>query len=134
MKITLNGKEYQLYFGVRFIRELDKKYWFGEASVPFGAGLENAWYKLQAGDLVILNDVIAAALATQITFTDGDFDNYFETLTDKNVTDMCDELVKNLERQPMTKKRVLTYKKNLAALANPDEAAEEKAPKKPTKK
>lgn len=134
MKITLNGKDYQLYFGIRFIRELDKKYWFGEETVKFASGLENAWFKLQAGDLVMLNDVIAAALSTQITFTDANFDAWYVTLTDKQITEICDELVKNLERQPMTKKRVLTYKKNLAALSGQEEAEEEKDPEKPTEK
>lgn len=135
MKITVNGKEFQLYFGIKFIRELDAKYWFGEETVKFGAGLENAWFKLQSHDLVILNDVLAAALSTQFVFTDADFDNFFAAQTEEQLDQLYVDLVKNLETQPMTVKRVKQYEANLKAVSvanNPDEE-EKKAPKKSMK-
>lgn len=118
MKITLNGKDYQLKFGVRFIRELDEKYFFGPEEVHFGTGVQTAFIKLQKNDPVILADVLSAALATQMTFTDGDFDAFFETKNEQEITDLCAELVKNLERQPMTAPKIRDYKANVKKAAD----------------
>lgn len=118
MKITLNGKDYQLKFGVRFIRELDKKYFFGPEEIHFGTGVQSAFQKLQSHDPVMLFDVLAASLATQTTFTDGDFDAFFEAKNEQEINDLFADLVKNLERQPMTAAKIKEYKANIKKAAN----------------
>ena len=118
MKITLNGTDYQLRFGVRFVRELDEKYFFGPEEVHFGTGVQTAFIKLQKNDPVILADVLSAALSTQMTLTDGDFDMFYETKNEQEIADLCAELVKNLERQPMTAPKIKEYKANIKKAAN----------------
>lgn len=113
MEITLHGQKVQLYFGIRFIREMDNRYFTGNEVAKYGVGLENAYDKLKNHDLVMLDDVLASATATQFIFTDKDFDEFYSETDPKEIDKICDELAKNLLTQPMTKKRVTTFKKNL---------------------
>ncbi|MEQ7302958.1 tail assembly chaperone [Enterococcus avium] len=131
MKITLNGNDYSLYFGIRFIRELDQKYFFGGEEIQFGTGVQTAWLKLANYDPVILNDVLAAALSTQFTFTDKDFDDFYATQTEKQIKELCEELGKNLERWPMTAPKIKQYKANLKKAASKEKKEAEKAAETP---
>lgn len=133
MKITYQGVDHNLYFGIAFVRELDKKYWLGDPAAPFGVGVESAWLQLSRFNFVTLNDVIAAGLVTEMTFTDKDFDQFFAEMGEPKMKKLCEELVKNLEAAPMTKSRVKVYKNNLKQVQEQTAVAETaKAPEKPT--
>lgn len=125
MQITLADKEHTLYFGIAFIREMDKRYWLGDAAAPFGVGVESAWLQLSRYNMVMLKDVLAAGLVTDFTFTDKDFDQFFEANGEDALDKLCDELVKNLEALPQTKSRVKAYKTNLQEMAKQNENSPE---------
>ena len=131
MKITYQGKDHELYFGIAFIRELDKKYWLGDAAAPFGVGVESAWLQLNRQNMVMLSDVIAAGLVTEMTFTDKDFDQLFTEVGEDTLIKLCAELVKNLEAAPMTRSRVKIYKASLKAVQEAN-AKKDQAQEKPT--
>ena len=40
MVMEIKGTEYEVHFGIKFIRELDKKYEVERENMKFGAGLE----------------------------------------------------------------------------------------------
>ena len=42
MQLTINGKEYELNFGVRFVRELDKTIGASIKGINFGMGVAKA--------------------------------------------------------------------------------------------
>lgn len=128
MKITIKGAEQQLHFGIFFIKELDEKYFMDQGSIQFGQGINTAFMKLKNQDPVILFDVLSAALNTRTTLTGFDFDEFFCSKTEKEIEELCDQLVKKLETEPMTAPNVKKLKKAIKDLQK------EQAPKKHTNK
>lgn len=63
MQLKINSKNYELNFGVKFVRELDKNAGVSASGVSFGMGLTKALPALQAYDPAVLSDVIYAATA-----------------------------------------------------------------------
>lgn len=61
MNITINGKEYELVFGLKFIRELDKTYTQKIDGMEFGVGIETAIPYLKMKNPVVLYEIIKAA-------------------------------------------------------------------------
>lgn len=61
MKITINGKEQELNFGVRFVRELDKVAGMEAGGMSLGMGLTKSLPALNAYDPAVLSDVIYSA-------------------------------------------------------------------------
>ena len=43
MVMEIKGTEYEVHFGIKFIRELDKKYEIERENMKFGAGSVVAW-------------------------------------------------------------------------------------------
>ena len=63
MQIEINGKEIDLNFGIRFIRELDEKYNLIVAGKKVGVGIEETIPRILMGNVVALEDVIYAGKA-----------------------------------------------------------------------
>lgn len=63
MKLEIAGKEHQLEFGVRFLREMDKTYTEKVDGMEFGLGMEKAGFYLTTENPLVLVDVIKAATA-----------------------------------------------------------------------
>ena len=100
MILQINEKEYEIYFGVAFVRALDEKYSTpGAGGTRFGIGLETFVSKLYAGDTVALSEILYAGTASEKTrptqklidqYVLGDGFNAFYSRTRTNI----DELVK----------------------------------------
>lgn len=60
MDLTINGKEYHLQFGLKFIRELDKTYTQKADGMEFGLGIETAIPYLKMENPVVLYELIKA--------------------------------------------------------------------------
>lgn len=63
MKFTIAGKEYELKFGLRFIRELDKVYKVDYQGLEFGMGVNLAFMNLNQYNPTALVEVIKAAVS-----------------------------------------------------------------------
>lgn len=61
MQIKIGEKEYELNFGVKFVRLLDQTHGLSVNGMQFGQGLTKMLYGLQAYDPACLADVIYAA-------------------------------------------------------------------------
>lgn len=63
MILEIGKKEYELKFGLRFIRELDKQYKVDYQGLKFGMGINLAFVGLNQYNPTALVDVISCALA-----------------------------------------------------------------------
>ena len=64
MNLTINGKEYELHFGLDFINYLDKKYFIEEQGFKLGHGLLTVVTQIEMGNPLVLVDLILAATIT----------------------------------------------------------------------
>lgn len=63
MKFKIDGKEYQLEFGMKFINELDKRYAVDYQGFKFGMGVNMAFMYLNQYNPTVIQNIIAAAIA-----------------------------------------------------------------------
>lgn len=86
MELQINDKNYELNFGVRFVRELDKVAGMSMNGQSLGFGLTKSLPALQAYDPAVLSDVIyCAAYGNRPRPTQHAIDDYI---------DHCDDLEK----------------------------------------
>jgi len=64
MQIDINGRGQNLFFGLDFIEQLDKKFKMDTGGVNFGVGVMNALVSLEQANPLILVDIIQAATST----------------------------------------------------------------------
>lgn len=73
MELTINGKKYQLNFGVGFVRNLDKFYGLSnQAGFSLGLGLTKAIPALRSYDPAVLAEVVQCAAEPAISLVDVD--------------------------------------------------------------
>lgn len=63
MKFKINGQEYQLEFGMKFINELDKRYSVNYEGFKFGMGVNMAFMYLNQYNPTVLQNIISAAVS-----------------------------------------------------------------------
>lgn len=128
MQITVNEKPVELNFGVRFVKELNKKYHITlNDGIRVGAGLENTVPLLIDGDIVVLEEVIqAAAWKAENKPTEEELEDYLDSAED--VEGLFSAVLEEL------KNRNATRKKTLALVANLEERARAEAALKKTRK
>lgn len=128
MQITVNEKPVELNFGIRFVRELDKKYHITlNDGTRIGAGLENTVPLLMTGDILILEEVIqAAAWKVENKPTEEELDDYLDSVED--VEGLFFAVLEELKNQNATRK------KTLALVADLEERARAEAALKKTRK
>lgn len=112
MVISVNDKEYVLRFGIKFLRELDKKRFYENNGAKVGAGLELMAMELFSGNIVALSELIYTATNTeQNRPTQHDIDNYLESLDEKELDKLMDEVIKELKKSSLTSKKIKTMEK-----------------------
>lgn len=110
MEITIGKKKYQLYFGVRFVRELDKIGGIQMRGQHFGMALTMALPALQGYDPAVLSDVIyAAAYDNKPRPTREEVDDFIDH------TDKLEELFDQVEAAIKESNAVSLAVKNLQA-------------------
>lgn len=110
MVLTINGTDHELNFGVRFVRELDKKYYVeSQGGIKFGTGIETRVPMLLTGDAVTLAEFIYTALATDSKKkpTMQDIDNYVDHVED--IEALFDEVIEELKKQNATKMKMKEF-------------------------
>lgn len=111
--IEINGKKYDLYFGIDFIREMDKRYEVSGNGVKFGMGIQSAVIYLQDFNPVIIADIILSATHTLKSIPSlADIEVWIEEQGD-NLEKVFDDFLSALKTAPMTKLKVI---KMLAAM------------------
>lgn len=105
MKIKINEVEYTLKFGLKFIRELDEKYYFERNGAKFGATLEDRIPLIFAQDPVTLSEFLYSATSTQESRpTRDEVDAYIEECED--IEKLFDEVLSELKNSNVTKSRM----------------------------
>lgn len=134
MQIKLGEKEYTLRFGLKFIRELDEKYYAERNGIKYGAALELKIPFVLAGDTVTLAEFLYSATATEEKRPTQDQVDYFIEETD-DIEALFDEVHSELKKSNVTKKRTEEMEALLKIQEElEEEMKEEKAPKKVQKK
>ena len=132
MQIKINGIDHTLRFGLKFIRELDEKYYFEKNGVKFGATLEDRVPLIFSHDPVTLADFLYSATATEDNRPTRDqIDTYIEECED--IDKLFEEVLSELKNSNITKK-VTKRTAAVMDLAEQEEQAPEKTQKKPTTK
>ena len=111
MELTIGKKTYPLYFGLKFIREMDKRYTLKRDGIEFGFGVTSAVVYIEDRNPVILFDLIQAATITEKSKPSVD---EIENLLEDEKTDL-EKLFKDflsaLETAPLTKVKLQDLKK-----------------------
>ena len=105
MKITINGKEQELNFGVRFVRELDKVAGMEAGGMSLGMGLTKSLPALNAYDPAVLSDVIySATFRNSPRVGRNDVDDYLDGLTSvKEFEKLFDDVSKEVKKANVLK-------------------------------
>lgn len=107
MQININGKEIELNFGIRFVRELDEKYNIVVSGKKFGVGIEETIPRILMGNVLALEDVLYAATWTaKKRPTLSEMDDFMDSVED--IDALFEEVVEELKKQNATKKRALS--------------------------
>ena len=106
MVININGKEYEIRFGIGFVRSLDKKYFTkGVAGTEFGVGLETRIPMLLAGDAVVLSELLYEGTChLKSRPSTKDVDEYIDSVDD--IDAFFDDVLEELKKQNATRKKV----------------------------
>lgn len=103
MVVTINGTDYELNFGIRFVRELDKKYFTqSQSGIRYGMGIETQVPLLLTGDPVALADIISLGTVTEKKRpTMQEIDDYIDHVD--NIEELFDEVISELKKGNATR-------------------------------
>lgn len=114
MNITINGKEYTLEFGLKFIREMDKAYTIETKGMTFAMGIESAMSYLSMKNPIVLYEIIKAG--TSHLKSKPSSDEIEDALTKIAEEDKLDKFYKDvqkaMEEAPFLKSKIKEFKKN----------------------
>lgn len=101
MKLTFKGKEYEVKFGIRFIKNLDEIYFVERDGIKFGAGLDIASATLIAKQIGPLTEILFAG-TKGLTMTE--IEEYVEGVAEEGKLDeLFEEVGKQFETAPIIK-------------------------------
>lgn len=102
MIITIKDKEYNVRFGVAFLRELDKKYETkGIGGISFGVGIEVCVPKIVNGDVLALYEVVKTGIEGAKP-TDKALDEFFDSC---DIDALTEEVLDELKNSNATRKK-----------------------------
>ena len=118
MYLTLNNKEMELNFGIRFLREVDKR---TERTIvtngyeqKFSEGLAYYLPQIMMGNPVALSTILDCALwKNKGKYKPSDIDELLDNLSEEDYENLFDSVLKELEESNGSKKLVVMMKKEL---------------------
>lgn len=121
MEFRVGNKDFELKFGVGFLRELDKEFEIEYQRQRFGVGLETVYPFLEIDNLPTLATVIRCAITKTVSqiAVDKAIDKYGEEHGDYD--ELFEEVKNELKKSPATKRTVGRAVKRL----NKEEAKKE---------
>lgn len=101
MTIEINEKEYELIFGLKFIRLMDEQYARSTDAISIGRGISTVYTRLQMSDPVVCFDIVRFATVTQKPkIKDEDLESWLE---EQDIDELCENFTKALAEAPLTK-------------------------------
>ncbi len=112
MNITIKENDYEVKFGIGFIRELDKKYFVQNQIGKFGAGLETKIPMLLTNDVITLSEFLYLGTCTDKKRpTQQEIDAYVDETED--IEALFAEVVEELKKQNATKLKMKEFEEAL---------------------
>lgn len=123
-EIIINGKEYPIKFGLRFIRELDKIYNIDQKGLRFGVGLTVIAQRLAMLDVTVIPTIIKLALSKEDSknITMEMLDEWVENQDDLGA--LCENFIVKLETSKATKPQMDKMKAEMKAQLKEQEKKE----------
>lgn len=123
-EITINGKEYPIKFGLKFIRELDKIYNIDQKGLRFGVGLTVIAQRLAMLDVTVIPTIIKLALSKEDSknITMEMLDEWVENQDDLGA--LCENFIIKLETSKATKPQMDKMKAEMKAQLKEQEKKE----------
>lgn len=102
MQIRINGKDYELNFGIRWVLLMNQKHNITLNGLSQGMGINQAVASLRQYDPVGLSEILLnATWINKDRPTSADIDHYLDT--DADIKKLCDEILKEIETANATK-------------------------------
>lgn len=105
MQIKINGKNYDLNFGIRWVLLMNQKHNITQNGLSQGMGINQAVASLKQYDPVGLSEILLnATWINKNRPTSADIDHYLDT--DADIKKLCDSILKEIEVANATKAQV----------------------------
>lgn len=106
MIITLNDKDYNLYFSIASIDYLDREYYVEASGVKFGFGVGMVYQQIAMKNVVGIFKAVKAGLINK-NIKDSVIEEFIVKKAEEDKLDeLCEGLIDELKKQPLTKKAV----------------------------
>lgn len=105
MQVKINGKDYELNFGIRWVLLMNQKHNITQNGLSQGMGINQAVASLSQYDPIGLSEILLnATWINKERPTSADIDHYLET--DADIKKLCDSILKEIETANATKAQV----------------------------
>ena len=105
MQVKINGKDYELNFGIRWVLLMNQKHNIAQNGLSQGMGINQAVASLSQYDPIGLSEILLnATWINKDRPTSADIDHYLET--DADIKKLCDSILKEIETANATKAQV----------------------------
>lgn len=105
MQIKINGKDYELNFGIRWVLLMNQKHNIAQNGLSQGMGINQAVASLSQYDPIGLSEILLnATWINKERPTSADIEHYLET--DADIKKLCDGILKEIETANATKAQV----------------------------
>ena len=112
MQIKINGKNYDLNFGIRWVLLMNQEHNVALNGLSQGMGINQAVVALKQYDPVGLSEILLnATWINKDRPTSADIDHYLDT--DADVKKLCDSILKEIETANATKAQVKNVLKTM---------------------
>lgn len=121
MKFTIAGKEYDLKFGLKFIRELDKVYKVDYQGLEFGMGINLAFMNLNQYNPTALTEVIKAAVSHESSAPkERQIEEAIEDYADEHdgLEQLFEDVLEELGKSKVVKDTVKRFRENAQVVQN----------------
>lgn len=117
MLMNIKDKEYEVRFGIKFLRELDKKTFIERDGVKLGASMEYKVPLLFANDTVALSEILYTGTCTsKIRPTQDMVDAYVED--NEDIEGLFGEVISELKNSNATRLKMSELEKALNVVEN----------------
>lgn len=112
MQIKINGRNYELNFGIRWVNLMNQKHNINQNGLSQGMGINQAVASLMQYDPVGLSEIILnATWINKSRPTAADIDNYLDTKAD--IYQLCNSILREIENANATKAQVKNVLKTM---------------------
>lgn len=112
MQVKINGKDYELSFGIRWVLLMNQKHNITQNGLSQGMGINQAVASLSQYDPIGLSEILLnATWINKERPTSADIDHYLDT--DADIKKLCDSILKEIEVANATKAQVKNVLKTM---------------------